>query len=484
MSGTPDAVVVGAGPNGLAAAVTLAAAGLSVEVIEAASTPGGGCRTAELTVPGLLHDVCSAAHPLAVASPFFRSFDLAAEGVELLAPPTAFGQPIDGDRAVVLRGSVERTAAGLGAEGPAYERLMGPLLRDVEGLVDDLLGPLLRVPPSPLPLLPFALRALPTASRSFARQDGELIPALLSGAAGHSFMPFTTLAAMPFGLLLALLGHATGWPVVRGGSQRLVDALVSRLNRLGGSVTTGQQVRSLDELPPAQAVLLDVSPRQLAAIAGDRLPARYARSLQRFRPGPGICKVDYALSGPVPWAATGLREAGTVHLGGTWREVAAAEAQVAGGEHPRQPYVLVVQPATADPDRVVDGMHPLWAYCHVPNGSTVDMGPQIDAQLERFAPGFGDLVVARHTRTAVQQEAYNATCIGGDISGGAASVWQTLFRPTPRIDPYATPVPGLFLCSASTPPGAGVHGMAGMHAARSALRRRFGIHDLPDLARR
>lgn len=477
-----DVVVVGAGPNGLAAAVTLAAAGLSVRLYEATATAGGGCRTAELTVPGLLHDVCSAVHPLAVASPFFRSFDLAASGVEVCTPPVAFGQPLGGDRAAVLHGSVAQTAAGLGADGPAYDRLMAPLVRRAEDVVEDLLAPLVGVPAHPAALLPFGRRALPTATRRFAQCLGDQLPALLSGAAAHSMQPLSSLPALPYGLLLTMLGHTTGWPVVRGGSRSLTDALVRRLESLGGQVVTEHRVCSLAELPAARATLLDVSPRQLLALAGDRLPAGYARALERFRPGPGVCKVDYALTGPVPWTADVLRAAGTVHLGGTWREVAAAERRVAQGAHPERPYVLVVQPAAADHTRVVAGLHPLWAYCHVPNGSTVDMTARIDAQIERFAPGFGDLVVARHTRTAVEQEDYDANCLGGDIAGGAATVWQTVFRPVPRLDPYATPLDGVYLCSASTPPGAGVHGMCGLHAARSALRRTFGIRELPDLA--
>lgn len=476
-----DAVVVGAGPNGLAAAVTFATAGLSVRVFEAASAPGGGCRSAELTVPGLRHDVCSAAHPLAVASPFFRAFDLAAAGVELCAPPVAFGQPLGGDRAAVLHGSVAETAAGLGADGPAYEKLLAPLVACADDLVADLLGPLIRLPAKPLALLPFARRALPVATRMFAHCREDALPALLSGAAAHSLRPLSSLPAMPYALLFAMLGHTTGWPVVRAGSQQLTDALVARLESLGGQVVTGQRVASLAELPPARATLLDVSPRQLLGLAGDRLPPGYAHALARFRPGPGICKIDYALSGPVPWTAPALRDAGTVHLGGRWREVAAAEQQVADGTHPERPYVLLVQPAVADASRVVDGRQPLWAYCHVPNGSTVDMSARIDAQVERFAPGFGDLVVARHVRTAVEQETYDANCLGGDITGGAMTVWQTLFRPVPRWDPYATPLSGVYLCSASTPPGAGVHGMCGLHAAHSALRRTFGIRRPPDL---
>lgn len=479
-----DAVVVGAGPNGLAAAVTLAAAGLSVQVLEAAATPGGGCRTAELTVPGLLHDVCSAVHPLAAASPFFRAFDLAANGVELSTSPVAFGQPLGGDRAAVLHGSVAQTAAGLGADGPAYDRLMAPLVRRAEDVVADLLAPLVGVPAHPVALLAFARRSLPAATRVFARCADDELPALLAGAAAHSMRPLSSLPALPYGLLLAMLGHTTGWPVVRGGSQSLTDSLVRRLENLGGQIISGHPVGNLAELPSARATLLDVSPRQLLALAGDRLPSGYARSLARFRPGPGINKVDYALTGPVPWAAEVLRGAGTVHVGGTWRNIAAAEQLVADGCHPEQPYVLVVQPAVADGARVVDGLHPLWAYCHVPNGSPLDMSARIDAQIERFAPGFRDLVVARRTRTAVEQEEYDANCLGGDIAGGAATVWQTVFRPVPRLDPYATPLDGVYLCSASTPPGAGVHGMCGLHAARLALRRRFGIRQLPDLSRR
>ncbi|MGH4018911.1 MAG: phytoene desaturase family protein [Pseudonocardiaceae bacterium] len=481
MTPVPDAVVVGSGPNGLAAALTLAGAGLSVRVLEGADTPGGGARSAELTLPGVVHDECSAVHPLAAASPFFRDLDLAAHGVMLRRPPVAFAHPLDGGRAGALRGSVADTAARLGADGTAYRRLLAPLVDDAGRLLPELLTPpLRRVPRHPAALARFALRAaLPAAALITACFSGEEARALLAGAAAHAVQPMNRLPTGPFGLLLTLLGHTTGWPVVQGGSGRLVDAMVAELRRRGAEVVTGHWVRSLAELSPAHCVLLDVTPRQLLSLAGDVLPRGYAAALAYYRYGPGVCKVDYTLSEPVPWTAPSCREAGTVHVGGAWREVHEALVDVHAGRHPQRPFVLVAQPDLADPTRAPAGRHTLWTYCHVPAGSPRDMTAAIERQLERFAPGFRDVVLARHVRTAEDTEAYSPNYVGGDIGGGATTVWQTLFRPVPRWDTYATPLDGVFLCSSSTPPGGGVHGMCGVHAARSALRRRFAIRSPP-----
>jgi phytoene dehydrogenase-like protein len=464
-----DAVVVGAGPNGLAAAVTLARAGLSVQVIEGAATPGGGCRTQELTLPGFRHDVCSAVHPLAAASPFFQRLDLAALGVTLRTPKVAFAHPLDGGRAAWLADSVEETAGALGADGQSYRRLLGPLVREAPLTLPSLLAPLRSVPGHPLAMARFGLDGILPATVVARRFRTEEAQALLAGVAAHTMLPLTAPGTGAYGLSLMMIAHLVGWPVVEGGSAGLVDALVSDLAAHGGQVETGHWVRSLAELPPARAVLLDVTPRQLAALAGSSLPGRAGRALARFRYGPGVCKVDWALSGPVPWQAAACQEAGTVHLGGTLAEVARSEAQTVAGQHADRPYCLVAQPGVVDATRAPAGQHTLWGYCHVPSGSTVDMSDRIEAQIERFAPGFRELILARSVRTAADMERYNPNYIGGDINSGAATLWQTLFRPAPQWNPYRTPLPGVYLCSASTPPGGGVHGMCGDGAARTVL---------------
>jgi phytoene dehydrogenase-like protein len=479
--GEADAIVVGSGPNGLAAAVTLAAAGLRVHVIEGAASPGGGCRTEELTLPGFRHDVCSAAHPLALASPFFRRFDPAARGVRFAHPEVVYAHPLDGGRAAVVTRSVTDTAARLGRDEAAYRRLMQPLADGGNAVADAVLSSM-RWPPLPSGALAayarLGLRSAAAVARRFATEEAR---GLFAGVAAHAMLPLTESPTAGVGLLLGSLAHTVGWPVVAGGSARLTDAMANAIVAAGGQVETGRWVRSLADLPPAPATLLDVSPRALLGLAGDRLPSRYRDALARFRYGPGICKVDFALSGPVPWRNEAVRRAGTVHLGGGFEEVAAGEAAVARGEHPESPYVLVVQAGVADPSRAPNGQHALWAYCHVPSGSTVDMTARIEAQIERFAPGFTDLVLARHTRTAAQEEAMNPNYVGGDIACGAQTVRQVLARPLVRWNPYRTPLRGVYLCSSATPPGPAVHGRCGELAALTALRDVFGVRSQPDL---
>ncbi|HSD03609.1 MAG TPA: NAD(P)/FAD-dependent oxidoreductase [Gaiellales bacterium] len=465
-----DAIVVGSGPNGLAAAIALAQAGRSVRVIEGEPTIGGGTRTEELTLPRHLHDVCSAVHPLLLGSPFLSTLPLAEHGLAVVHPEIPLAHPLDGGRAVALHRSIERTAAGLGRDGRAYERLLGPLVRDREALMDVLLGPPLRPPRRPLAAARFAALGIRSAAGLTRRFDDEEARALLAGNAAHSMRPLTAPGTGAFALLLVMLAHGVGWPVAVGGSRAIADAMASYLRWLGGEIQTGTTVTSFRELPPSRAVILDVTPRALLRIAGDRLTSRYRRALARFRYGPGIFKVDYALSAPVPWEATECHGAGTVHVGGTRRELAESEADVAAGRAPRRPYVLVAQQSLFDGARAPAGAHTLWAYCHVPNGSAADMTDAIDRQIERFAPGFRDVVTARHSMGPAQVEARNPNYVGGDINGGLADLRQLLARPALRPVPHATSDPRIFLCSSSTPPGGGVHGMCGWHAAQAALR--------------
>jgi phytoene dehydrogenase-like protein len=466
-----EAIVVGSGPNGLAAAISLARAGVSVRVLEAADAAGGGMRTEELTLPGFAHDVCSAIHPLGVASPFFRTVPLAELGVEWIESPAALAHPFDDGTAAVLERSVEETGATLGPDAGRYARIFGPLARDCDELVPDILSPL-GIPSHPLAFARFGARAgLPAALLARLAFRGPRARGFFAGMSAHSLLPLTQPATAAFGLMLGMLGHAVGWPFPRGGSQKLADALAAHLRSLGGEIETGTRVESLAELGDAKAILLDVTPRQLVAMAGDKLPAGYRRRLERFRYGPGVCKVDWALDGPIPWRAEECTRAATVHLGGTLEEIVASEREPWRGSVSERPYVLLAQQSLFDPSRAPEGKQTAWAYCHVPNGSQLDMTERIESQVERFAPGFRDRILARSTLGPAALEAHNANLVGGDINGGAADLRQLFTRPVARRSPYTTPLPHVFICSASTPPGGGVHGMCGWHAARAALRR-------------
>jgi phytoene dehydrogenase-like protein len=468
-----DAVVVGAGPNGLAAAVVLAQAGRSVLVVEGSDRIGGGSRTAELTLPGYRHDVCSAIHPMGAASPFFRTLPLSQFGLAWIDPPAALAHPLDDGTAAMLEASLETTAAGLGADAGAYTRLFGPFVRHAERLLPALLGPL-RVPEHPILLARFGLRALRSASGLANSLFSEpAARALFAGCAAHSFLPFDKLTSAAIGLVLLLVAHVRNWPFPRGGSESIVRALGGYFEHLGGEIETGRPVRSLDDLPRAKAVLFDLTPRQVVAILGGRLPSGYRRRLERYRYGPGVFKLDWALDGPIPWKAAACARAATVHLGGTLEEIASAEDAVWRGVHPDKPYVLVAQQSLFDDTRAPGGKHVGWAYCHVPHGSTLDMTDAIERQMERFAPGFRDKILARHQFSTRTFEAYNPNYVGGDITGGVTDLGQLFTRPVARLVPYATPAKGIYICSSSTPPGAGVHGMCGFFAARAALRREF-----------
>lgn len=479
-AGVLDAVVIGAGPNGLAAAVTLVRAGRSVLVLEAAATVGGGTRTTELTLPGFRHDVCSAVHPLGLSSPFFRDLPLDRYGLRWIEPPLPLAHPLDDGTAVVLERSVAATAAGLGRDAAAYRRLMGPLVQRWSAVTEDLLGPLPLLPRSPVAFAWFGIQALLPATvlaRLWFRS--ERARALFAGIAAHSILPLERPGSAAYGLILGMAGHAVGWPIAQGGSQAIADALTAYLRDLGGEIETARPIASLSDLPQASAYLFDVSPINLVRIAGERLPHAYLRKLARYRHGPAAFKLDWALDGPIPWRAVECRAAGTVHLGGTLAEMARSERAAWHGSHPEQPYVILTQPSLFDPTRAPAGKHTAWAYCHVPNlHHPHDAVPQhemverIEAQVERFAPGFKARILARHVMAPADFEAYNPNYVGGDVIGGAQDLPQFFARPVLSRNPYATPAAGIYLCSASTPPGGGVHGMCGYHAARSVLKAR------------
>ncbi len=465
---SPDAVVVGSGPNGLAAALTLARAGLKVAIYEGAETPGGGCRTEELTLRGFRHDLCSSVHPLLAASPFFR--EDAPAGVSLRSSAVAFAHPLERGRAAAAAGSLEDTASALGRDMGAYRRLLEPLVANERSILSAILAPLLRVPEHPIALTRFGLRGLlpiTVLARAFKTEEAR---ALLAGLGAHAMQPLSALGTGAFALVLGMLAHTVGWPVIEGGSAQLTDAMLAELSAAGADLQTERKIESLDQLPRAPITMLDVSTRGLLELAGDRLPPRYSAALRRFRYGPGACKVDWALEGPVPWEAEICRRTPTLHLGGTFEEIARSESEVASGRHPARPFCIVVQACVVDPDRAPSGQHTLYAYCHVPAGSTTDMRERIEAQIERFAPGFRERVLAYRTTTAAELEAHNPNLVGGDLNTGAATLRQTVFRPVVSLNPYRTPLEGVFLCSASTPPGGGVHGMCGLQAARRALR--------------
>jgi phytoene dehydrogenase-like protein len=467
---TYDAVVVGSGPNGLAAAVELARNGKRVAVLEGKSTIGGGARSAEITLPGFVHDLGSAIHPLGYASPFFRTLPLEEHGLEWIHPDVPLAHPFDGGEAAVLERSLEATAAGLGPDAAAYRRLMGPGSADASRIAGFFVGKpsLIR---HPFALASSGIRALGDAE-GLARSvfEGEKARGLFAGNAAHSFLPLGQPPSALFGLLLGTLGHAFGWPFPRGGSQSLANALASYLESMGGEIFTNAPVSTVDDVPRTRTVLFDVTPRQLHEIAGEHFTEDYNKALKRYRYGPGVFKVDFALDGPIPWEAEGCGRAGTVHLGGTLEEVVVGEATVARNEHPERPFILLAQQSLFDRTRAPEGKHTVWAYCHVPNGSTFDMTERIEAQIERFAPGFRDRILAKRTAGTAELERWNPNLVGGDINGGYMDLRQLFTRPMPRPNPYSTPAEGLYICSSSTPPGGGVHGMSGYLAARVVLR--------------
>lgn len=467
-----DAVVIGSGPNGLAAAITLAKAGVSTLVLEAKETFGGGCRTAELTLPGFHHDICAAIHPMGVASPFFAALDLKRHGLEWAHAPIPIAHPLPDGTCATLHQSLERTSATLGRDGEKWRRMMHPFLEHSEALFAETLRPI-RGTRHPLLMARFGLLGLRSCRSINRRFDEAKAAALFAGCAAHSFLPLDAAGSGSFGLMLALTGHAVGWPCARGGSQRIIDAMVAELRVSGGELQSRAEVHSLRDLPPHRVALFDLAPRNISRIAGDELPSNYRASLERFEQGPGVFKIDWALSEAIPWRNEECRRAATVHVGGTFEEVARSEAAAWKDAPSDQPFVLVAQQSNFDATRAPAGKHTGWAYCHVPNGFDGDMTERIESRIEEFAPGFRDIILARHMMRPSDYQRHNANMIGGDIGGGANNLMQFMFRPVVRWDPYSTPNPRIFICSSSTPPGGGVHGMCGYWAAESALRRRF-----------
>nr|WP_143828987.1 NAD(P)/FAD-dependent oxidoreductase [Dyadobacter fermentans] len=469
-----DAVVVGSGPNGLAAAITLQEAGLSVLVVEGKDTIGGGMRTAELTLPGFRHDICSAVHPMALMSPFFARLPLADFGLRFVQPTHDAAHPLDGGRVAVLDQSVESTARQLGADGDTYRKWMGSLLDSIPKLLPALLGPL-QWPEEPFRLAGFGLQALPPATWTAARFKTAEGRALWAGMAAHSIQPLGNLATSAFGIMLMAAAHIKGWVIPVGGSQSIADALAAYFRSLGGEIRTGWMVASADELPSSKVILMDVTPRQLVRIAGSRLSSSYKRRLGTYRQGPGIFKVDWALNEPIPFQREECRGAGTVHLGNTFEEIVRYERNVGNGKRGEKPFALVAQQSVFDKTRAPEGKHTAWAYCHVPNGDDRDMTDALESQIERYAPGFRDVILAKHATNASAFEQYNPNYIGGDINGGIQDIWQLYSRPVVSVSPYRTSADDIYICSSSTPPGGGVHGMCGYHAARQALKDVFKV---------
>lgn len=464
-----DAVVIGSGPNGLAAAITLAQAGLSVAIYEAKETIGGGMRSSDLTLPGFIHDICSAVHPLGIGSPFFAHLPLEDFGLEWIQPKSPLAHPFDNEPPAILDQSIESTCFSLGLDGPAYKRLIEPLVVNWDIIADQILGPF-KLPKHPILMARFGFLAIQSAE-GFARRYFKLERShgLFAGLAAHSILPLNKLATAAFGLVLGILSHTKGWPVAFGGSQRIADALASYFQAIGGTIFTNTNVESIDCFSSSKVILCDITPKQLLKISGHQLPEHYKKSLCSYRYGPGVFKIDWALSSPIPWKSRECLRAGTVHIGGTLKEIAASEAEVWQGKHPERPFIILSQPSLFDTTRAPPSRHTAWGYCHVPNRSLMDMTARIEEQIERFAPGFKDCILARSTMNTHDLERYNPNYIGGDIGGGVQDIYQLFTRPVPRIVPYSTPVKGLYLCSSSTPPGGGVHGMCGYHAAKAAL---------------
>ena len=484
MVGEYDAAIVGSGPNGLASAITLARAGLKVLVLEANPTVGGGARSAELTLPGFVHDVCSAVHPLAAGSPFFKTLPLERFGLDWIQPEIPLAHPLDNGSAACLHRDVDLTADSFDNDARAYRTVMKPLTRDWEKLATEFLQPMLHLPRHPFALARFGIPAMcPATLLTKLLFKSESARALFAGIAAHSFLPLESPASSAFALVLGMAGHAVGWPIPRGGSQSISNALANYFVELGGKIDTERRIENLSQLPKSRVTLFDTTVWQLVRIAGERLPTRYRQRLGNFRHAPGIFKIDYALSSRIPWKAEACRRAGTIHLGGTLDQIASAERDVAGGKVPARPFVLVAQQSLFDETRAPSGKHTLWAYCHVPFdwspqrvrpvADKIDISDRIESQIERFAPGFRDCVLARHKMSAQDLEKSNPNLAGGDINGGAANLWQLIARPIFSATPYRTPLRGIYLCSSSTPPGGGVHGMCGYHAARAALRDMF-----------
>jgi phytoene dehydrogenase-like protein len=469
-----DGVVVGSGPNGLAAAIALQRRGLSVLLLEARASIGGGLRSGELTLPGYIHDICSAIHPMAVTSPFFHELPLEAHGLEFIYPGIAAAHPLDGGMAAVLGGSVEDTARLLGKDEHAYLQLIGPLVKDWPELAPELLGPF-HFPRHLLDMASFGLKALPSALRMGRRFSTAGARGLWGGVAAHSMLPLSKVTTSAIALVLMIAAHRKGWPMARGGSVAIANALSAYFLALGGKIETNFPVSSLSQLPSSRVVLLDLTPRQLLQIGGHRWSSLYRWQLERYRYGMGVFKIDWALDEQIPFTAEACRRAGSVHLGNSLEEIAGAERSTWNGGHPEQPFVLLAQQSIFDPSRAPSGKHTAWAYCHVPNGSKVDMTGAIERQVERFAPGFRDRILARHVMNTAQMEDYNGNYIGGDIGGGAIDIGQLFTRPALRLSPYRTSQKGIYICSSSTPPGGGVHGMCGYHAARRALKDVFGL---------